>query len=142
MDTYNDDISRSNIEDAPHFVDFDYKDLKEYLLFIESQSKEANVEIEALRFYFAQYPSQYPSGKTPKDVNKKSLFYNPVTAFPGLIGNMSYAIQKNVDGTSEAVTVGSILDMGKSNDTDVQSLAGDDLEWPPPPYPNDPNDYH
>lgn len=142
MDTYNEDLRKNPVNGAAHFVDFNYNDLKEYLAYIEKESKDAEVSIEALRFYFGQYPESYPSGKSVKNPNRKSLFYNPVTSFPDSNGNISYAIKTLKDGTKMAVKIGDLIEAGETNDSNIRSMTGDELGWPPPPLPRDPDDFH
>lgn len=134
-------ISKDALNET-RFVDKDYKELKQYLEFIEKQSEEAGVTIEALRIYIGKYPQELPSSHTVEYPGKKTIFYNPVTSFEGSDGNISYAIKINSDGSKEAITVGSIIDNTAKNNENVQSLSGNSVTFPPPPHPNDPDDFH
>lgn len=126
------------------FVTADYETLKNYIAFIDQESKAAGVTPQGLRIYFAA------TDATSKGPGKETVFMNPVATFKGVKGNISYAIATNAAGAKKAVTVGSVIDSTKSpsganlilQGGTIQSLAGDELGWPPPPYPNDPNDYH
>ena len=126
------------------FVTADYETLKKYMAFIDQESKAAGVTPQGLRIYFAA------TDATSKGPGKETVFMNPVATFDGVKGNISYAIATSASGVKKAVTVGSVIDSTKSPNGanlifqggSIQSLAGDDLQWPPPPYPNDSNDYH
>lgn len=131
--------------EATRFVTADYETLKNYIAFIDKESSAAGVVPSGLRIYFAA------TNSTTKSPGKETVFMNPVTSFKGITGEISYAIATNAAGNKTAVTVGSVLDGTTSpisganlllQGGSIQSLAGDDLGWPPPPYPNDPNDYH
>jgi len=129
--------------EATRFVTADYEKLKEYIAFIDQESKEAGVTPEGLRIYFgATEPTKGKPGR-------ETVFFNPVAAFEGIDGDISYAIHTDSKGKKKAITVGDVIDgkIPKTSDTKlvnggVQSLAGDDVIWPPPPIQNDPNDYH
>lgn len=126
------------------FVTADYETLKSYIAYIDQESKDAGITPKGLRIYFAATDATTEPGK-------ETVFMNPVTSFKGVKGNISYAIATDIKGNKTAVTVGSVIDNTTSpisganlllQGGSIQSLAGDDLGWPPPPYPNDPNDYH
>lgn len=128
--------------EATRFVTADYKILKEYIAFIDQESKNAGVVPSGLRFYFGA------TSKTTTDPGRETIFLNPVTSFKNIRGDISYAIATDSKGNKIAVTVGSVIDSkapaGKNliMQRKIQSLAGDDVIWPPPPVQNDPNDYH
>lgn len=129
--------------EATRFVTADYDKLKAYIAFIDQESEEAGVTPKGLRIYFgATKPTKGKPGR-------ETVFFNPVAAFKGIDGDISYAIHTDLDGNKQAITVGDVIDgkIPKASDTElvnggVQSLAGDDVIWPPPPIQNDPNDYH
>jgi hypothetical protein len=129
--------------EATRFVTADYDKLKAYIAFIDQESKEAGVSPKGLRIYFgATKPTKGKPGR-------ETIFLNPVAAFKGVDGNISYAIHTDLDGNKQVITVGDVIDgkIPKPSDTKslnggIQSLAGDDWEYPPPPRQNDPNDYH
>ena len=154
--TYGDDrapIIERNVNDqyrgqdppyeATRFVTADYEKMKAYMAFIEKESKEAGVTPEGLRIYFgAAEPTKGKPGK-------ETIFFNPVATFKGIDGDISYAIHTDSKGNKKAITVGDVIDgkIPKTSNTDllyggVQSLAGNTVTFPPPPHPNDPNDYH
>lgn len=124
----------------------DYNVLKAYIAFIDKEAKNSKVAVKSMRIYLGKYPDQgSANGKRP---GSETVFMNPTTIFDG--GNeASFAIQNNADGTSTAVSVGSVLGTsklpGKSNlvlkqTGPIQSLALDDLGQIPPPN-TDTNDY-
>ncbi|TVZ53023.1 hypothetical protein [Dokdonia sp. Hel_I_53] len=129
--------------EATRFVTADYEKMKAYIAFIDQESKAAGVKPTGLRIYFgATKPKKGKPGR-------ETVYMNPVKPFKGIEGDISYAIHTNLDGKKTAITVGSVLDnkIPKGANLilqtgDTQSLAGDELGWPPPPKPNDPNDYH
>lgn len=133
---------------ATRSLSIDYKTLKDYLAFIEQETARTKTNITGLRIYFGLYG---PKGLNP---NAETVFLNPLMEY-GKKGNIrddvSFAIQE-IGGNPAAVAVGKIL--GSFNEYDkpqgtnlemtvqgpVQSLAGDNLPWrPPPPPPNDPD---
>ncbi|AEE18682.1 hypothetical protein JM84_0973 [Dokdonia sp. Hel_I_63] len=129
--------------EATRFVTADYEKMKAYMAFIEKESKEAGVTPKGLRIYFG---ATKPAKGNP---GRETVFLNPVAAFKGIDGDISYAIHTDVDGNKEPITVGDVIDgkIPKPSDSKlsngvIQSLAGDDVIWPPPPIQNDPNDYH
>ncbi|MFD2101357.1 hypothetical protein [Flagellimonas iocasae] len=65
--------------EAARFVSFTYEDIKQYMAFIEQESKEAQVDISSLRFYFANYPDQedFPDGKKIVHPRQNSIFIVP-----------------------------------------------------------------
>jgi hypothetical protein len=124
----------------------DYNVLKAYIAFIDKEAKDSKTAVKSMRIYLGKYPDGgSASGKRP---GSETVFMNPTTIFDG--GNeASFAIQNNSDGTSTAVSVGSVLGTsqlsGKANlvlkqTGPIQSLALDDLGQIPPPY-SDKEDY-
>lgn len=120
----------------------DYNMLKSYIAYIDQEAKDSKVTVKNLRIYLGKYPDVGTySGKRP---GSETVFMNPTTVFDG--GNeASFAIQNNADGSSTAVSVGSVLGTsklpGKSNlvlkqTGPIQSLALDDMGQIPPPFSN------
>ncbi len=131
------------------FVTVDFDEMYQYMTFVKQQSDKAKIKPEGLRFYFGQIKSKGSKGIDP---GVETLFFNPTATFEGIDGEISYAIKTDVNGNISAVTVGSVIDSSKTQQTQkganlllqggIQSLAGDDVHFPPPPIQNDPNDYH
>ncbi|WP_405251481.1 hypothetical protein [Dokdonia sp. Asnod3-C12] len=131
---------------ATRSLSMDYKELKQYLAFIEQEAGEAKTDISGLRIYF----SQYPNGKND---SRATVFINPIME-AGKKGDirddLSFAIKKG-NGKSIAVAVGDIIKAPKASSNmanltlpvqnTIQSLAINGMPWrPPPPPPND-SDY-
>ncbi|MFT5751340.1 MAG: hypothetical protein ACI828_000515 [Flavobacteriales bacterium] len=124
----------------------DYNLLKSYIAYIDQEAKDSKTTVKSLRIYLGKYPDNgYYSEKKP---GSETVFLNPTTIFDG--GNeASFAIQNNSDGSSTAVSVGSVLGTSKLPEKSnlvlkqsgpIQSLALDDLGQIPPPY-SDKDDY-
>ena len=120
----------------------DYNTLKQYIHFIDQAAKDSKTSVKSMRIYLGKYPDKgSANGKRP---GSETVFMNPTTIFDG--GNeASFAIQTNADGTTTAVSVGSVLGTsqlsGKANlvlkqTGPIQSLALDDLGQIPPPNSN------
>ena len=64
---------------ATRFVSYDLKTIKDYITFVEQESKKAGVTPNTLRFYFANYPDEDKFPKGEKVVHKKqnSIFILP-----------------------------------------------------------------
>ncbi|RMB56552.1 hypothetical protein EAX61_14175 [Dokdonia sinensis] len=131
------------------FVTVDFDEMYQYMKFVKQQSDKAKIKPEGLRFYFGQIKSKGSKGIDP---GVETLFFNPTANFDGIEGGISYAIKTDVSGNISAVTVGSIIDSSKTQQTQkganlllqggIQSLAGNRGHLPPPPHPGDPDDYH
>lgn len=136
--------------EATRSLSIDYKTLKDYMAFIESEASNAKTPITGLRIYLGLYG---PKGYNP---NAETVFLNPLMEY-GKKGNIrddvSFAIQE-IGGNPTAVAVGNILGTfdkeekaaGGTNlemtlqSGPVQSLAGNKFPFrPPPPPPNDPD---
>ena len=130
-----------NYVQATRSLSMDYTALKQYLAFIEQEAKNSKTDISGLRIYF----SKYPSGKND---SRASVFLNPIMEYGkkgDLRDDVSFAIQRD-GGKSIAVPVGSIVKVPVqgSNKADltmpvqgtIQSLAGNDFPWTPPPNNN------
>ncbi len=78
--------------DAARSVSFDYQDFKNYLVFIENNSVEANIRISELRFYFGKYPND----TTLETKGRQMLFFNPTvdTLIDDKRLNLAYAIDR------------------------------------------------
>lgn len=132
---------------ATRSLTFDFKELKQYIKYIEQEAKASNTNIKGLRVYLGQYDlknSPYPSSET--------VFFNPTMKTES--GNeVSFAI-KNNNGNPIAIPVGELQEYflnrvktpGKANlilslqEDDVTSLAGNHGGKRPPPSTDD-DDY-
>ena len=71
--------------EAARFSSFTYKDIKQYMAYVEQEAKEANVEISSLRIYFANYPDKerFPDGKKVVHPRQNSIFIVPTMLVDG-----------------------------------------------------------
>lgn len=133
------------------FVTVEFDVLSDYLKFVSQQSAKAGIKPKGIRFYLGQIGSE--SEVDGIDPGPETIFFNPTAAFPGITGDISYALQIDPAGNYRAVTVGSIIDAASKTQQSqkganlllqggIQSLAGDRVGFPPPPHPGDENDYH
>lgn len=127
---------------ATRSVTVDYKMLKQYIAFIEQESKKANTDITGLRLYFSQYAATKNDGRA-------TIFMNPVMKYGsgGISDDVAFAID-NSGKKPVAVYVKDCYKMPgtKSNQANltmpvqgpIQSLAANNSPWRPPPT-NDPD---
>lgn len=137
--------------DPTRFVTVEFDVLSQYMKYVSQQSAKAGVTPKGIRFYLGQIGSE--SQTDAIDPGPETIFFNPTAAFPGITGDISYALQIDPAGNYRAVTVGSVIDAAMKNPQDqkganlllqgqIESLAGDRVGFPPPPHPGDENDYH
>lgn len=130
---------------ATRAVALPYKQLKEYLKYIEQQAVSAGVEIVDLRIYFGKYGKKVPH-KDKK--GKETVFLNPTAEFTladGTKDTVSYAIVKAANGKYSAVMVGTLLnpkkeEMSSEATEEVLSMSANKGQTIPPPY-NQKNDF-
>lgn len=130
---------------ATRAVALPYKQLKEYLKYIEQQADSAGVDIVDLRIYFGKYGKKAPH-KDKK--GKETVFLNPTAEFTladGTKDTVSYAIVKAANGKYSAVMVGTLLnpkkeEMSSEATEEVLSMSANKGQTIPPPY-NNPNDF-
>ena len=128
---------------ATRSVTVDYKKLKQYIAFIEQESKKANTDITGLRLYFSQYAATENDGRA-------SIFMNPVMKYGsgGISDDVAFAIDYT-DGKPTSVYVKDCYKLpgSKSNQANltmpiqgnIQSLAANDFPFRPPPNGGDPD---
>ena len=100
---YEDSLSAS-----PHpfvvgrYVEYDYRTIKQYLAFVETEAQRANVEVSSLRFYFANYPPRpnFPNGDSVVSPRRNTIMVMPTTVFEG--EKMGFFIER-IDDASRAV---------------------------------------
>ena len=65
--------------EAARFVSYDLETIKQYIAFVEQESKKAGVTPNTLRFYFANYPDKenFPNGKKIVHKKQNSIFILP-----------------------------------------------------------------
>jgi hypothetical protein len=137
--------------EAARFVSYDIETIKNYIKFVEQESKKAGVTPNTLRFYFANYPDKnnFPSGKKVVHKKQNSIFILPTLSekgedygyYIGSDGKAKYIKDWKAnlgDGTeklkskSEASFLPSFSNTVYSN----QSLILNRGQSGPPPYPD------
>lgn len=128
---------------ATRSLTVDYKELKNYLAFIEQQASNAKTDITGLRIYFGQYAASKNDGRA-------TMFMNPVKKYGtgGITDDVAFAID-NSGRKPKAVYVKDCYKMPNSAGNQanltmpvqgtIQSLAGNDSPWRPPPNGGDPD---
>ncbi len=74
------EINNNRSEFHPtRYAEYDYKTIKEYILYIENEAKKAKVDITKLRFYFTTYPNaeKFKNGAQIKYPGHNSFFMVP-----------------------------------------------------------------
>lgn len=97
-------LNSDSTEFAPtRLGEYDYDTLKQYLAYIESEAKEAGVEINKLRFYFVNYPDaeKFDDGKPVQFPRQNSFFLVPTLKRDGA----DYAFLTDDDGQGNRVAV-------------------------------------
>lgn len=82
--------------EVARFVDFDYKQLKDYLAYVDQEAEKAGVkEVTKLRLYFANYPNEdkFSDGKKVVHKRQNSIFLTPTMAINN--GDYSFYIGEN-----------------------------------------------
>ncbi|MUH34859.1 hypothetical protein D9O36_03310 [Zobellia amurskyensis] len=61
------------------YVSYNYKDLKEYLAYIENEAKLSGEELTTMRFYFANYANEkkYKNGKPVQHPRQNTIMMSP-----------------------------------------------------------------
>lgn len=80
------------------FVMYDLQTVKNYIAYIEQEAKEANVEVNDLLFYTANYPEN-----SVKNNRKNSLFIVPTTTLNGV--NVGFLTTDSADGKRIAIPI-------------------------------------
>ena len=141
--------SSSNPYKSTRVVVINYEQLKEYMTYIERESRRAGVTIEDLGLYLSKYPDdgRMPSGKRiSESAGAESIFINPMTTFPGSTNSVGYAIQESDKGNIEAIPVGHVIDAKKGTNSrgihsytiqnEIKSMAANEFGHRPPPSTN------
>ncbi len=127
---------------ATRSLTVDYKQLKQYLAFIEQEAASTKTDITGLRIYLAQYGPSKNNGRS-------TVFLNPVKQYGdgGISDDVAFAIDKS-GKEPKAVYVDQCFKVPsqRSNQANltmpvqgnIQSLAGNDFPFRPPPT-NDPD---
>jgi len=144
----NEEVGEVDDYQATRSLTFNYKELRQYLDYVEQEAKEADTDIMGIRVYLGQYDTE----NSPHP-NAETVFFNPTMNKDG--SEVAFAIQ-NQNGNPTAVPVGVLQDYylktgkiktpGKANlvliQDDVTSLAGNHGSRRPPPKTGSDNDYN
>ncbi|WP_299768697.1 hypothetical protein [uncultured Dokdonia sp.] len=146
-DHENEEVGEVDNFQATRSLTFNYKELRQYLDYVEQEAKKADTEILGLRVYLGQYDIE---GRHP---NSGTVFFNPTMKKGD--NEVAFAIQ-NQNGNPTAVPVGQLQEYylkigkiktpGKANlvlvqdDDDITSLAANRGGKRPPPSTDD-DDY-
>ncbi|WP_299678118.1 hypothetical protein [uncultured Dokdonia sp.] len=145
----NEEVGEVDDYQATRSLTFNYKELRQYLDYVEQEAKEANTDIMGIRVYLGQYDTE----NSPHP-NAETVFFNPTMKKDG--NEVAFAIQ-NQNGNPTAVPVGQLQEYylkikngklktpGKANlvlvQDDVTSLAGNEGHRRPPPKSGDDEDF-
>ncbi|AFL81793.1 hypothetical protein Aeqsu_2333 [Aequorivita sublithincola DSM 14238] len=100
---YEDSVLPSPEKFTPtRYAEYDLKTIKQYIAYIEHEAKEANVDINTLRFYLSNYPNsdKFPNGDVVKYPRRNSFFVVPTMSYKG--ENVGFSIE-DIDGKYTAV---------------------------------------
>lgn len=134
---------------ATRSLTFNFKELRQYMDYVEQEAQSAGTDILGLRVYLGQYDT-----KNSPHPNAETVFFNPTMKKGD--NEVSFAIQ-NQNGNPTAVPVGQLQDYleeikkgqfktpGKANlvfiQDDVTSLAGNFGHRRPPPRSGDDDEF-
>lgn len=147
IEKHEDSLGQVENFQATRSLTFNFKELRQYMDYVEQEAKKANTNILGLRVYLGQYDVE---GRHP---NSGTVFFNPTMEKGD--NEVAFAIQ-NQNGNPTAVSVGQLQDYleeinnkqdrspGKANlvfiQDDITSLAGNHGGKRPPPSTDD-DDY-
>ncbi|HIB48413.1 MAG TPA: hypothetical protein EYN07_03480 [Flavobacteriaceae bacterium] len=102
------------------FGEYDYETMKQYMAFIESEAKLANVRISGLRFYLVNYPNagQFGDGNDIKYPRQNSFVLVPTTKADG--EELGFITRKTADGGRTVVYIKDWLKEQPGGDTPEQ----------------------
>ncbi|QQX76731.1 MULTISPECIES: hypothetical protein [Aequorivita] len=105
LQKYEDSIAADGSKFTPtRYAEYDLKTIKQYIAYIEHEAKEANVEIQTLRFYLSNYPAsdKFPNGDVVKFPKRNSFFVVPTMAYEGK--NVGFYLE-DIDGVYTALPI-------------------------------------
>lgn len=122
---YEDSISSNSSKFLPtRYAEYDLETIKQYIAFIEQESKQANVNVNTLRFYLSDYPDsdKFPNGDDVKYPRQNSFFIVPTTDFKG--ENAGFYIEE-MDGkyTAEPISKQANIPRDKQDKTGSEPSA-------------------
>ncbi len=106
--------------EAARYVTFDLEAVKQYIAYVEQESKKAGVTPNTLRFYFANYPDEgrFPDGKTVIHPRQNSIFILPTLRD----GQNDWGYYIGEDGQAKLIKDW-VKGYGESNEEDPKSKA-------------------
>ena len=65
--------------DVARYVSYDFETIKQYIAYVEQETKKAGIEVSTLRFYFSNYPNKekFEDGREIKHPRQNSIFLIP-----------------------------------------------------------------
>lgn len=113
------------------YVDFDYKELKKYLSYIESQANASNTNIETLRVYMGTHALTHPKYK-----NQNTVFMMPTMNKNGK--TYGFCVEQ-INGQKKAVLVKDKINNSspsslKTSSRTISLIGNDGHSAPPPDY--------
>lgn len=103
---YEDSLKPTNPEkfSPTRYAEFDLSTIKQYIAYIEHESKRANVDVSTLRFYLTNYPNsdKFPNGDKIKYPRQNSILVLPTMDHNG--ENVGFSIEE-LDGKYSAVPI-------------------------------------
>ncbi len=131
IQAYEDSLQPAKEKFEPtRYAEFNLETVKQYIAYIEHEAKQANVDINTLRFYLSNYPAadKFPNGDVVKFPKRNSIFVVPTMDYKGK--NVGFSIEE-VDGKYTAVPIKSrssvpekTNDAGESQSMGKQNKAG------------------
>ncbi len=80
---------------------YDFNTMKEYLGYVEQESKKLGIKPSGLRFYFSKYPNEeFQDGKPAKYPRRQSFFITP-TVNKGHKKHLGFSFKTNKHGDKE-----------------------------------------
>ncbi|GGG38045.1 hypothetical protein GCM10011344_43600 [Dokdonia pacifica] len=147
IESFEEELGDVDNYQATRSLTFNFKELRQYMDYVEQEAKTAGTDILGLRVYLGQYDT-----KNSPHPNAETVFFNPTMKKGD--NEVAFAIQ-NQNGNPTAVPVGVLQDYylktgkiktpGKANlvfiQDDITSLAGNHGGRRPPP-PHEDDDYN
>lgn len=96
--------SDGSVFEPTRYAEYDLETIKQYIAYIEHEAKQANVDINTLRFYLSNYPNsdKFPNGDAVKYPKRNSFFVVPTMEYKGK--NVGFSIEE-LDGKYTAVPI-------------------------------------
>ncbi|QIE58168.1 hypothetical protein G5B37_00890 [Rasiella rasia] len=114
--TYEEGVDSTREFHPTRFGEYDYATVKQYMAFIESEAKLANVEIGGLRFYLTNYPNanEFNDGTAVKYPRQNSFVLVPTTVVDGK--QRGFITRVNSTGGRDVVLVSDLVQGGQDDE--------------------------